>query len=102
MFSPWRSDHLESFLEEHGGGAAKSDDSPFSRIANSGDDPSNFVLWRGEAVFVVMNLYPYNPGQSQRHPYAADDWLVSFDASILPITVFPEAIDLPRSYPDPP
>ncbi len=69
MFSPWRSDHLDSFLEKHGGGTAADDESPFSRIANSSDDDSNFVLWRGEVVFVVMNLYPYNNGHVLIVPY---------------------------------
>ncbi len=69
MFSPWRSHHLDSFLKEHGGGTSKDDNSLFSRIANSGDDRSNFVLWRGETVFVVMNLYPYNNGHVLIVPY---------------------------------
>lgn len=34
----------------------------FGRIAEADDDEANFVLWRGETAFVVMNLYPYNNG----------------------------------------
>ena len=69
MFSPWRSDHLDSFLEKHGGGATSGDESIFSRIARSADDRENFVVWRGTSVFAVMNLYPYNNGHVLIVPY---------------------------------
>lgn len=35
----------------------------FLRIAADADaDEANYVLWRGDTAFVVMNLYPYNNG----------------------------------------
>ena len=34
----------------------------FYKKAKSKDDRENLVLYRGNNVFVVMNLYPYNNG----------------------------------------
>ena len=48
---------------------SKDGGSVFSRIAASTDDRSNYVLWRGKTVFVVMNLYPYNNGHVLIAPY---------------------------------
>lgn len=43
----------------------------FSRIAAAPEhDAANFVVWRGQTVFVVMNLYPYNNGHLLIVPYA--------------------------------
>ncbi len=60
LFSPWRSLHIESFKDAHQ--PVEGPGSVFSRIAASDDDDANLVIWRGETVFVVMNLYPYNNG----------------------------------------
>lgn len=37
-------------------------DCPFCRAAASDDDAEHLVVHRGEQCFVVLNLYPYNPG----------------------------------------
>lgn len=34
------------------------------------DDAANLVLLRGETCYVLMNLYPYNPGHLMVVPYA--------------------------------
>lgn len=41
----------------------------FERLDAAGDDESNLILWRGEQVFVIMNLYPYNNGHVMIVPY---------------------------------
>ena len=69
IFSPWRSVHLDSFLSQHGHDSDERGGSIFSSIAASDDDDANLVLWRGETVFVVMNLYPYNNGHVLIAPY---------------------------------
>ncbi|MBP2478138.1 ATP adenylyltransferase [Crossiella equi] len=41
---------------------------PFCRITEL-DDPDGLVIARGERVFAVLNLYPYNPGHLMVLPY---------------------------------
>jgi ATP adenylyltransferase len=43
--------------------------SVFSRMAAENRDEENLILWRGQHVFVVMNLYPYNNGHLMIIPY---------------------------------
>ena len=44
------------------------DDCPFCRIPGQ-DDRSSLIVRRAESVFVVLNLYPYNPGHMLVCPY---------------------------------
>ncbi len=65
LWSPWRSRHIERMTEDNGG---KSD--IFEIIARHPEhDERNFVLWRGNHVFVVLNLFPYNNGHLLIVPY---------------------------------
>lgn len=42
----------------------------FERIgASSDDDEAHLVVWRGQSVFVLMNLFPYNNGHLLVAPY---------------------------------
>lgn len=47
----------------------KPEESVFRKIAQSDNDKENLVVWRGEQVFVTMNLYPYNKGHLLVIPY---------------------------------
>jgi ATP adenylyltransferase len=38
-------------------------------VPRSGEDPSGLIVHRGDECFVVMNLYPYNPGHVLVCPY---------------------------------
>ncbi len=42
---------------------------PFCRAAASDDDVASLVVARGRAAYVVLNLYPYNPGHLLVCPY---------------------------------
>jgi ATP adenylyltransferase len=42
---------------------------PFCRAAASDDDVASLVVARGEVAYVVLNLYPYNPGHLLVCPY---------------------------------
>lgn len=44
------------------------DDCPFCRVP-SASEPESLIVHRGESVFVVLNLYPYNPGHVLICPY---------------------------------
>lgn len=67
IWSPWRSQHLDSLrLPEEDD---SSESTLFSRLARSNRDEENLIVYRGEHVFVVMNLYPYNNGHLLIVPY---------------------------------
>ncbi len=64
MFSPWRSEYIETFKKPR-----KRRGSLFTAAAKSGDDDGNLIVWRGEHCFVIMNRYPYNSGHLMVVPY---------------------------------
>ena len=41
----------------------------FCETLTAQQDEKNFILYRGKFVFVLMNLYPYNPGHIMIAPY---------------------------------
>ena len=57
------------------GGEGKPSDSgagpqcPFCRAPRIGDDEASLIVRRGRTAFVVLNLYPYNPGHLLVCPY---------------------------------
>ena len=66
MWSPWRSEHIERVAANPEGYGKD----VFSRIAeDAARDAENLVVWRGETLFVVMNLFPYNNGHLLIVPY---------------------------------
>lgn len=65
MWSPWRSQHIERLT----GPSPPDTGSLFARLAAEDRDDDNFIVWRGETVFVLMNLYPYNNGHLMIVPY---------------------------------
>lgn len=65
MWSPWRS----SYVAEAAQREPVEDSSIFTTLLNEQDDEKNLILWRGEEVFVIMNLHPYNNGHLLIVPY---------------------------------
>ena len=55
----------------------------FCEAANSPDDETSLVVFRGEKVFVILNRYPYTNGHVMVAPYRHDAWLSSSDAATL-------------------
>lgn len=49
----------------------------FCDTASSGEDESNFVLYRGAACYVLLNLYPYTNGHLLIVPYEHVDSLAA-------------------------
>ncbi len=67
MWSPWRSQYIDSFK---GKGKKKSTKkSLFTEAWNSRSDDKNLIVWRGRHCFVIMNRYPYNSGHVMVVPY---------------------------------
>ncbi len=63
LWSPWRMQYIQAarepggcfFCEKSGQEAAQ--------------DRENLILYRGARAFIIMNLYPYNPGHLMVAPY---------------------------------
>jgi ATP adenylyltransferase len=71
MWSPWRAQHLERMTIHST--ARQETASLFARLAVEDRDEENLILWRGQTVFVLLNLYPYNNGHLMILPYRAVD-----------------------------
>jgi ATP adenylyltransferase len=67
LWSPWRSVHVTGWDVK----SPEEKDRLLERIGESSDDEANLVVWRGRAVFVLMNRYPYNNGHMMIAPYRA-------------------------------
>lgn len=63
LHAPWR---IEYILAPK---PASSEESLFSRIAQSNDDVANHVIARERTCFAVLNTYPYNGGHLMVAPY---------------------------------
>jgi len=59
MWSPWRSQYIQSFRP---GRNEKAKRASFRSALRSRDDRKNLIVWRGEHCFVIMNRFPYNSG----------------------------------------
>jgi ATP adenylyltransferase len=65
LWTPYRMSYLAG-APMKGGSAASAQ--PFTDIPTLNDE-DGLVVARGELVYVVLNLYPYNPGHSMVVPY---------------------------------
>ena len=82
-WTPWRSEYIKRDAE------AGSSACPLCNAHASRDDRRLLVLARGASTFVMMNLYPYNPGHLMVVPY---EHTSEFDT--LPSAVATELIGL--------
>lgn len=58
LWSPWRSQYIDSFKEEQSGGECIFCKAAEKKIS----DTDNLVVHKGRNIFVMLNLYPYNNG----------------------------------------
>ncbi len=64
LWSPWRARYIASGVD------AQKDVCVFCAIASDPEhDDENFVLYRGQHCFVLLNLYPYISGHLMVVPY---------------------------------
>jgi ATP adenylyltransferase len=62
-WTPWRGQYIK--------GSSHDDEGCVLCVAfQSNRDAEKLVLYRGEHAYVLMNLYPYNPGHLMVAPYA--------------------------------
>ena len=64
LWSPWRSEYIESFKSE-----SEKSGCIFCDFPKETDDEKRMILHRGKYSFVIMNLYPYNSGHLMIVPY---------------------------------
>jgi ATP adenylyltransferase len=64
----WAPHRLAYITGEDGTGATDDGDCPFCRIPTL-DDRDGLIVARGETVYAVLNLHPYNPGHLMVVPY---------------------------------
>lgn len=62
-WTPWRGTYIKGDSAPKAGGCA------LCRAAQATDDHEGLVLQRGKGAFVMMNLYPYNPGHLMIVPF---------------------------------
>lgn len=53
LWAPWRMEYIDT---------PKPPACVFCAMRQALPAPNDYVLWRGQAVFCVLNRYPYNPG----------------------------------------
>jgi len=75
LWTPWR----RAFVE---GAGERSDGCFLCTKAAEHDDKRNLILWRGNHVFVLLNLYPYNSGHLMVAPFLHTGDLAGLSAEI--------------------
>jgi ATP adenylyltransferase len=86
LWSPWRAKYIASGVD------AQASQCVFCEIGkNETTDEENFVVFRGQLNFVVLNLFPYITGHLMVVPYAH---LGEFDSA--PKAVTDEMMDLTK------
>jgi len=55
------------------------DHNPFATIPKTDDDKAEYLLYRGERAYIVMNRYPYNAGHLLVVPYREVGELADLD-----------------------
>ncbi|HEY4460255.1 MAG TPA: HIT domain-containing protein [Pseudonocardiaceae bacterium] len=62
--------HRMAYIRRESGPAEDDEQGcPFCRMIARDDDEKSLIVARGERVFAVLNLYPYNPGHLMVLPY---------------------------------
>jgi ATP adenylyltransferase len=87
VWAPWRMDYI---LSEKVAGCIFCDKPRQHR------DADNYILWRGDTAFVMLNRYPYNNGHLMVVPHAHVPSLTALEApqraELLELTAICEAI----------
>ncbi|MRH93060.1 HIT domain-containing protein [Nocardia sp. SYP-A9097] len=68
LWTPYRMSYITGATAERDANAPKKTGHPFTDIPEMSDE-DGLVIARGEWVYAVLNLYPYNPGHMMVVPY---------------------------------
>jgi ATP adenylyltransferase len=74
IWAPWR---MKYILSDKTQGCA------FCQALQAGDDKANYILYRGEKAFIILNTFPYTNGHVMVVPYAHIGDLVELDRETL-------------------
>jgi diadenosine tetraphosphate (Ap4A) HIT family hydrolase len=74
-YAPWRKEYVTAHK--------KDDECVLCRISkNHENDQENFVIYRDNLCYVVMNRFPYNPGHLMVVPHKHEGSLETLDSTI--------------------
>jgi len=80
LWAPWR---MGFILQNQQNKSTRSADCIFCSKPKERQDRKSYVLYRGEHVFVMLNIYPYNNGHLLVSPYLHVKNLAQLDRTIL-------------------
>lgn len=60
LWAPWRMEYIKS---------EKSEDCIFCSLPKENDDTKNYILYRGQSAFIMMNIFPYNSAHLMVSPF---------------------------------
>ena len=72
LWAPWRMEYIKS---------EKSEDCIFCSLPGEGDDTKNYILYRGQSAFIIMNIFPYNSAHLMISPFRHIRCLTEQDAN---------------------
>ena len=64
LWAPWKMEYIKN---------KNASQKIFSSKPNETEDKGNFILYRGESCYIIMNYYPYNNGHLMIVPYEESD-----------------------------
>lgn len=64
LWAPWKMEYIKN---------KDASQKIFSSKPNETKDKENFILYRGESCYIIMNYYPYNNGHLMIVPYEKSD-----------------------------
>jgi ATP adenylyltransferase len=60
LWAPWRMEYIQM---------KKPEGCILCELPGQDNDAANYILYRGDKNFIIMNIYPYNPGHLMIVPY---------------------------------
>ena len=71
LWAPWRMEYVKQ---------EKPDECIFCTIPKDSDDVKNYILYRGQSAFIIMNIFPYNSAHLMVSPFQHISCLTKQDA----------------------
>lgn len=69
LYSPWRTEFMTSHEQSTKPDDGSEEHCIFCRFPKENEDEKRYILEHGKYSYVIMNLYPYNPGHLLVIPY---------------------------------